>query len=418
MLLTYLKLSWKEIARRRRRSFYTLSGIILSSTLLSATAGISISLKNSFARALTNVGADIVIQTHGEPCVWAPVKLPTNLNPIPVDLVEKARKVKGIDKVSSLLIVWAFDGEAGNIHPTVVAGVEPWERELGPLKLSQSEGLGNQLVKGRYLNDLDTYAVVLDYDFAKFLKADTDTGVILGGQEFKVVGIIRIGREARISGAQAFLPLHTVQEMLKRGEVVDTVFVRLKSNANAKKSMQELKDLFGENSSITTSFDFPATVIGLSTFADIFMLGLLILIIIVALGFSFKSISASLSERIKELCIMKALGWQVVSIRLMLLIESISLSLLAAFIGVTIGSFFALSYVNSIKLRLPEALVNYPPCATTVAKIELVAAVSREDTVGVVILTVILMVLFAGIASFLSSGKLNKIECAQGIKGL
>ena len=418
MILTYFKLSLKEILRRRRRSYYTLFGVVLSALLLSATAAVSVSLKNSFTKVLSNVGADMVIQTHGERCVWSPVKLPTNLNPIHVSLIEKARKTKGVNKVSSVLIVWAFDGEKGNVYPTVVAGVEPWERELGPLKLSPSEGLGNQLVKGRYLNDLDSYSVVLDYDFAKFLKADQGTKITLGGEEFQVVGIIKIGREARIAGAQAFLPLSTAQKMLKRGEVVDTVFVRLENNVNLKKLTQELKVIFGENSSLTTSLDFSATIIGLSTFTDMFMLGFLVLIIIVAWGFSFKSISASLSERVKELCIMKAIGWQVGAIRRLLLMEAIVLSFFGVLLGTGAGSFLAISYINAVRLRLPAALVNYPPCSTLKAKTELIATISGGDVAKIIIFTAILLVLLCGLASLVSSRKLKKMECAQGIRGL
>jgi len=412
----YLKLSWKEITRRKNRAFYTLSGIILSAALLSAAAIVVLSLKNSLRGALFNVGADIVIQTHGDPCVWAPVKLPTNLNPIPATLVEKTRKIKGVNKVSGVLIAWAFDGEQGNLHPTVIAGVEPWERELGPLKLSGQEGSGNWLVKGRYLNDLDLYAVVLDYDFAKFLKADIGSSISLGGQKFEVAGIIRIGREARIAGAQAFVPLHTVQEMLKRGEVVDTVFVRLDNNAELKRLTQEFKSLYGENSSITASLDFPDTISGLVTFTDMFMFGLLIMVILVALGFSMRSISASINERLRELCIMKAVGWLTANIRDMLFYESLVLGFFGAGLGAIIGEAFALVYIGSVKLRLPEILVNYPPCASTPAKTELSIYLPKGEAAAIMAVTVAILTILSGVASRVASRNLKKIECSEGIR--
>jgi ABC-type lipoprotein release transport system permease subunit len=346
------------------------------------------------------------------------VKLPTNLNPIPVGLVEKTRKIKGVNKVSGVLIAWAFDGEQGNLHPTVIAGVEPWERELGPLKLSQAQGAsGNILLKGRYLNDLDVYVVVLDYDFAKFLKADVGSTVILGGQKFTVQGIIQIGREARIAGAQAFMPLRTAQGMLKRGEVVDTVFVRLDSRSDTKRLTQQLRNLYGENASITTSLDFPATIAGLVTFTDMFMFGLLILIIFVALGFSLRSISAAIGERLKELCVMKAVGWLTAHIRNMLLVESLLIAFIGASLGVGLGSLFALSYINSVKLRLPEILVNYPPCASTPAKTELVISSPMQDIVVIMLGTVFILTILSGIASRIVSGNLKKIECAEGMRG-
>ncbi|MDD5596237.1 MAG: ABC transporter permease, partial [Candidatus Omnitrophica bacterium] len=216
-MLTYFNLSLKEITRRRRRSIYTFSGIALAALLVSFSYLVTSSLNNSFNRVLNEVGADIIIQAHGEPCVWAPVKLPTNLNPIVVEMLEKTKKINGIKKASGILICWAFNGENGNLHPSVIAGVEPQERELGPVKLSQTEGSGNWMVKGRYLKDLDVYTTVLDYDFAKFLKADLGSRIYFGQDQFEVVGIMQTGRDARIAGAQAFIPLRTAQQMLKRG---------------------------------------------------------------------------------------------------------------------------------------------------------------------------------------------------------
>lgn len=416
MIFTYLKLSWKEITRRKNRALYTLSGIFLSAALLSSTASVVLSLMNSLRGALFNVGADMVIQTHGEPCVWAQVKLPTNLNPIPVALVEKTRKIKGISKVSGVLIAWAFDGEQGNLHPTVIAGVEPWERELGPLKLSQSQGSGNLLVKGRYLNDLDLYSVVLDYDFAKFLKADVGSNIYLGGQKFEIVGIIQIGREARIAGAQSFMPLRTAQEMLKRGDVVDTMFVRLDMGADTKRLTAELKKLYGENASITTSLDFPSTIAGLISFTDMFMFGLLILIILVALGFSIRSISAPINERFRELCIMKAMGWLAGQLRNMLFFESLIIGFLGSVLGAIVGSLFALTYIGSVRLQLPDALVNYPLCASTPAKTALSVYIPMQHTAVIMLATVVILTILSAVTSCIASRNLKSIECSEGMR--
>jgi len=60
----YIKLSLKEIMRRKNRAFYTISGIILSAALLSAAIIVVLSLKDSLKGALFNVGADMIIQTH------------------------------------------------------------------------------------------------------------------------------------------------------------------------------------------------------------------------------------------------------------------------------------------------------------------------------------------------------------------
>jgi len=414
-MLTYINLSLKEIIRRRRRALYTLSGIVLSGALLSFTFLVTSSLKSSFSRVLMGVGADIVVQTHGEPCVWAPVKLPTNLNPIPVEMVEKTRKIKGVKQASGILICWAFNGEEGNLRPSVIAGVEPWERELGPLKLSQTEGSGNWLAKGRYLNDIDVYASVIDYDFAKFMNTDVGSFIDFGDKKFEIVGIIKTGRDARIAGAQAFIPLRTAQELLKKGNIVDTIFVKLESDADSRRVSGELKRLFGETSSITTNLDFPSMVTGLSVFTNLFIWGMCIFIMIVSIGFSMRSISASISERFKEICVMKAVGWTNRSVRILFFVESLIIGLLGSMLGTGLGVMLAWGYVNSITLQLSEVLAAYPPCSIASSKFEIALSGIRIDIIALICI-IAGLTLVSAIASIIVLRKLKKIECAEGIR--
>jgi len=416
-MLTYFNLSWKEISRRRRRALYTFSGIVLAGALLSFTFLVASSLKVSFGRVLTEVGADIVVQTHGEPCVWAPVKLPTNLNPIDAEMVDKARKIKGVKQASGVLICWAFNGEKGNLHPSVIAGVEPLERELGPARLSPTEGSGNYIVKGRYLNDLDTYAAVIDYDFAKFMKAGIGSKIYFGETQFEIVGILKTGRDARIAGAQAFIPLFTAQEMLKRGKVVDTIFVKLDTDADPRRAVGDLKKMFGEDSSITTSLDFPSMVIGLSAFTNLFTIGMLIFILIVGIGFSMRSIAASISERLKELSVMKAIGWTNRHVRNLILTESLIIGSLGSLLGTALGVFFSWEYLGSIRMRLSDVLAAYPPCSTTPPKLEVAALGLKLNILALVYIVAGLTVLI-GIASITALRGLRKMECAQGMRSL
>jgi len=412
---TYINLALKEIIRRRRRTLYTMSGIILSAALLSSTFLVTLCLKSSFSNTLDSVGVDIVVQTHGDPCVWAPVKLPTNLNPIPVENIEKVKKIQGVKQASGILICWAFDGEEGNLHPAVIAGVEPWERDLGPMRMTEREGSGNWMVLGRYLNDLDVYAAVIDDDFAKFLNVGIGSFVPFGGNKFEVVGIIKTGREARIAGAQAFVPLRTAQELLKKGNVVDMIFVKLHNNADTKKIISELKNIFVKNSSVTTSYDFPVLVSGLSIFTNLFMFGILIFIVAVAIGFSMRSIAGSVSERIKEICIMKAVGWQNKNIRKVLLTEAFVTGFFSSAIGGASGFLFSMVYINSVSLQLPEYLINYPPCASTPAKIDVLITGSMPNAAIIVSIAVVLTLLCM-LASLIASRGFKKLECAEGMR--
>lgn len=416
-MLTYISLSWKEISRRRRRALYTFSGIVLAAALLSFTFLVASSLKSSFNSVLNKVGADIVVQTHGEPCVWAPVKLPTNLNPIPVEMIGKVKKIKGVKEAAGILICWAFNGEQGNLHPTVIAGVEPSEIELGPARLSPTEGSGNYIVKGRYLNAFDTYTTVMDYDFAKFMKAGIGSKIYFGETQFEIVGILKTGRDARIAGAQAFIPLRAAQEILKKGSVADTIFVKLETNADPGRAVRDLKTLFGENSSVTTSLDFPSMVIGLSVFTNLFTFGMLLFILVVSVGFSMRSISASVNERFKELCVMKAIGWTDRNVQNLILTESFIIGFIGSLFGTVLGVFLSWAYLDSITMRLSDVLAAYPPCSTTPPKLEVAVIGLKLDIIllGCIVAGLTILTCLAGIVVLKG---LKKTECAQGMRSL
>ena len=415
--LNLYTLAARELLRRSRRSVFTVSGVALSAGLLIFSLTVVSSLRGSFSRALGSVGADIVVQTHGEPCVWAPVKLPTNLNPIPVQTLQEARGMPEVAKASGVLVCWAFNGEKGNLHPTVIAGVEPLETELGPLKLSDSSGEGNVLVAGRYLNDLDVYATVVSDDFAQFMQAAIGSQIFFGDKKFDIVGTINIGREARISGAQAFIPLRAAQELLKRGDVIDTVFIKLKRQADPAATAFKLQKLFGPHATVTTSLDFPSMITGISALALVSMLGLLVCVLVVSLFFSMRSIQGAVSERSKEISIMKAVGWRQPDIRNLIAIECFMAGAAGSVIGTTAGALLARVYLQSLQMRLPGILASYPPCSAMLAHLDIKVYIPPLDipAAAAVILTLTALSVISGV---ISARGLGRIECAQGMRGL
>ncbi|MCX5714063.1 MAG: ABC transporter permease, partial [Candidatus Omnitrophica bacterium] len=420
-----LKFVLKNLVSRKRRSIVSLAGISISIALFMSIILILKSAQAAFKKPLEDAGADMTVQAQGEPCVWSIIKLPTNLNPITLETVNKIRAVKGVATVEGALITWAFSnppvnasmqppmhenmettpmqetgaspqdiknriqtgelkgqpcdhgspgsfcgtGEGAGAYnmpdysPIVTTGVSTTVSNIGPIK---TEDLKN--IEGKFISKEDSFETVLDKDFAASRKLKVGDNIALGQRTFKIAGIIQTGRDAKIAGAQAFVPLNTLIHLVGRGDIVDIVFIKLKSDADAKYVKSKIQGLLPDNATITTSDDYLKTLAGISNFTHSLMLAIISIVILICLLFLIKTSLGSVLERANEIGLLKALGWRDKTISNMVILESLILGLLGGIIGAGLGYLGSLIYKANLTSVLPYYLNPYPPCSQQVSK--------------------------------------------------
>jgi len=216
------KYAWKGFFRRRTRSLLAVLGIALSVALLVAIISISSAVERAVSDSLGAAGADMIIQRRVKPCPFAPVKIPKDLGPIPADVVDKIAAIDRVEAASGVLVLWAFYGSLYESHPTVVAGIDPTKKTIGPVRIAEkkTDGKGKEekgccaVTKGRYLVRYDDYQVMLTEQYAKAIGADVGQKIHLGPKDlFQVVGLVDLSGSARIAEAEAFIPIKTAQKM-------------------------------------------------------------------------------------------------------------------------------------------------------------------------------------------------------------
>jgi len=404
--------AWKEISRRKTRSLLTILGIAFSITLLVSVTTISDGVRQSVSKPLTLAGTDMVIQKHGEPCAYRIVKLPTDINPMPEKAISQIKEYEEVDKIAGVLELWAFH----NGKPTVVDGLNPEIKTIGPIKPSTEKGACCEIVAGRYLSkdDNDKNVAVVDKDFAQIINLQVGSKLPLGDREFKVIGIINIGKMARIAGAQVFIPLPTAQEMAGEGKIISNIFIKLKGTAEPEKVKEKIKSILGENVSITTNSDLLATVAGLSFLTKEMTMSISILVIVFALLFIVKSSISAVNERIREIGIIKAIGWKDKDVKKLITIENAIQGVIGGIIGCGTGYFISWLYAVSSHLSIPKALTPYPACSSTPPPTEL--AVSIDFSFLIFAIGLVTAICIGSLAGYISARKATSLQPAEALR--
>ena len=454
----------KNLFTKKRASLVSIAGISISIALLIATILILKSAQESFAKPLESAGADMVVQLQGEPCVWSVVKLPANINPIPIHIVDKIKTLDGVHSAGGSLITWAFSspppiqvqetkspletqeiqnimaglargelegepcdyappgsfcdagggetftpGAPTDFRPIVVAGIDPELENIGPIKKTDLDSM-----EGRFFTKEDNYVTILDRDFARTGDLKLNDNINLGQRHFIVVGILDSGRDAKIAGAQAFIPLKTAIEMTGRGDIVDIIFVKLKGNVDPNEVRKKIEAILPENATITSSNDYLSTIAGFANLTQGLSLSIFAIVILISLLLTIKTAFASIFERSSEIGILKGIGWRNKDITRLITIENLIIGFLGSIIGSIVGIVASLIYKANLSSVLPYYLNPYPPCSQYLAKSSI--QISTPLSINIFLYVILGVVIIKIISSILALTKVLKLSSAEAIK--
>jgi putative ABC transport system permease protein len=452
MLLQY---AWKGFWRRRTRSMLAIIGIVLSVGLLVAVVTITRSVEQAVASSLDAAGADMVIQKRVKACPFSIIKLPKDLATIPSDVVTKLADDEAVEEATGVLELWAFHIDesaapsAGGsdlgfpkpgggamqedsqglpmiggkaLQPTVVAGIDPSKKTIGPVRIATREEVGEDetccaVTKGRYLVPNDDYHAMITEDYAKAKGLTVGDYIPLGLEhKFEVVALLDVSASARIAGAEAFIPLATAQELLGQGDVVDTIFVSLAHAGGTERVGALASRLIGENVSITTESDVDAGTAALASVTRHSLLAISGFVLFFALLILVRNAMDNVAQRVDEVGLMKAIGWRNADVARLFVVEAVYAALIGGVIGSVLGSVAGWAYGRMAELELPASLTSFPPCSTTPAPLAL--RLSTDPQPSVFLLGLGMALLIGAIAGLAASSRAAKLDPVDALRRL
>jgi len=328
MRLTTLAI--RNVVRRPARSSLTIGGLALAVGTVVALVGIARGFERSMVALYEGRNVDIVVVQAG-----GVQKLGSGLDET---LGEKIRRLPGVRTVSpGLADMISLDQY--DMFGVLLRGLSPDSPEFNDVKV----------VAGRRLKPGDRQCIMLGKVLAKDLdKSVGDTVEVLEGEPYKVVGIYE--SFSLYENGSILMLLEEMQRLLYReGEVSGFAVISEYDDQESIRRLCEQISALSGGLDVQPTQDFIDSVVEIRSARALAWLTSTIALIVGTIG-TLNTMLMAVFERIREIAVLRAIGWRKGRVVRMVLYESILLALA----GAVVGTVLAIGLTQFLS-RLPAA---------------------------------------------------------------
>jgi len=337
-----------NLFRRRARSLLTIGGMTIAIGTTVALLGIAKNLEQTMMQSFAGRGVDLIVSEER--------KLDPLTSDIPEDLAAKIHEVPGVEEVGPGLLELVNYTHDGAEMSLMLQGWEPGSFLFDDVVLKE----------GRQFNADENDVVVLGVNAADALEKQVGDTMTIQRKQYKVVGVIE--PNSFQERGLAFLPLAELQRLMGRPNSVTGFSVRVARSPGVETSVDDVRK--GINA-LTASDDVPVRIAAVPT-AEFVQQSphiqvsramawatSLIALIVGAVG-TLNTMLMSVVERLKEISILRAIGWKRTRVASMILGECFVLSIVGATLGI-IGAGFLLRWLAYYPLTKMLIQGDMPP---------------------------------------------------------
>ncbi|WP_440956970.1 ABC transporter permease [Methanosarcina sp. Mfa9] len=354
-----IKISLGSVGSAKLRSGLTTLGIIIGIAAVVANVSLGASFNLFFKEEINALGSNFIIVFSQEPNLFYTDEL---------EIIDKTPGVMGVSPIKQQLGEVTYLSQTKNIN--IVGVSEDYEDTANII-----------MEEGSFITDQDKFSAVIGSDVAyeKFdrnisSRSSIDVTFRLEGgetmtQTFKVKGIIESPETSFAEGGidrdvSIFVPVSTINEMLEEEdfgaffimsgslenveEVSDEVDERLARNFGV--SSRDLDDEDAKPYTIFNQADVLEQVNQLSDSLAAFLVAVALISLLVGSIGIMNIMLVTVTERTREIGIMKALGYSSTDVLLLFIVEAMILSLLGGIMGLGVGMAGAYAVTNFLDL--------------------------------------------------------------------
>ncbi len=339
MLLDIVILAFRNLTRQKLRSWLTILGVIIGISAIVALTSISIGMKEYVSKGFEKLGKDKITILPGK----------SQKNMLGTALfgrgfsekeIKDIEKVKGVDVAAPLIFKTATVVYKGTSDVTFVYGLP-----VNKMKEIMETIQGYSLEKGKYLRKDKSYEAIIGYGVAKHeFEKEIDVGdkIVINGVPFKVVGILK-KTGSRFDDYSIYIPYDVAKEVLK-ADKANLILVKAKGDLEdvAREIGRVLKkDRKREDFTILTTKELSEKIGSILSIITAVVVGIAGISLIVGATGIMNTMYMAVTERTREIGILKAIGAKKTHIFLIFLLESGFIGCVGGLLGVTIGLGFA-----------------------------------------------------------------------------
>ncbi|MDR0272466.1 MAG: ABC transporter permease [Clostridiales bacterium] len=351
--MNIFKLVAKNLLRRKGRFVFTLLGITIGMASFVALLSLGGSMRGEVTRQADALGANLII-TPKNWCAYDQISILTG-NSLPESLqysvLAEVSAIPGITAVPYLTQTTAVQN-----RPVSVIGIYPAEMlEFNDWRVRE----------GNYFSSRDVRVLVLGSGIANSFNLNVGDTLTIRGENFPVAAILE--ENGNNDDTAMYLPLSVVQEIFDVGEYISYIGAKVENIAETESYIAAILDVV--NVSVTTDRQLLSTVLSMLGSINV-ALQLIAGVSLVAAAFGIiNTMMTAISERRREIGILRAIGGKSGAIFKIFLLESGLYGFLGGILGVAVGyvvSIFAGPMIaesgmgDLLKGAAPEASINAP----------------------------------------------------------
>jgi ABC-type lipoprotein release transport system permease subunit len=217
---------------------------------------------------------------------------------------------------------------------------------LNPQSSQETSRIFSKLNEGRFFTELESYEIVIGYKLLKNLKADIGDEIVilaqgfdgsLGNMKFKIVGTTKMGMQD-FDAMSVFMDTKSAQELLSLYGRITALAIDINSFDDLYDIKEEIKANLKNEELVVLDWkelmpDFEQSI-QLDNISGIFFLA--ILFVIVAFGI-LNTVLMSVTERFKEFGISLSIGMSNYKLVLVVLLETLFITIIGLILGNIIG---------------------------------------------------------------------------------
>jgi putative ABC transport system permease protein len=304
-----------NLLRRRLRSALTVVAVAIAVTSVVALVGIANGFKHSFMEFYEGADVDVVVTRSG-----SQRRLTSTLDEGLSGRIADLAGVEGV--VPGLADVVSFP--EANLFVVPVSGLQPGTRIFDHFRLTA----------GRSLAAGDRRKVMLGVELADTLGRRTgDSLEVVEDQMFEVVGLFESSNV--LENGMILMPLVDLQELMGREGQISGVSVTVRNGTDSAAVARLIERIHGlePGLSVRTTKEHVESLTEIQIAIAMAWLTSTVAILIGTLG-TLNTMFMSIQERVREIGILRALGWNRRRVVTMILGESVALGLVGGCLGV------------------------------------------------------------------------------------
>jgi len=347
--MKFFILAYKNLRRRKFRSFLTIGGVAVAVAVLVSLLGFNAGYQEALTSDVDKMGYQVVVTAKGCPYEAATMILngEAGLRFIDEDIYRQITSDPDIDKITPLLAQLAYDPEKmeGRGGFTNYLGIEKSYIELKP---------NVDFKSGGWFSGENANEVILGYDAAESIQKTVGDKISIPDRDivFTIVGIFK--RTATQEDGVIFLPLKTTQRIFDVEGKLTGIGIKLKQIEKISEFEERLYPI--ASIQVISMSQVKGTILNLVNSAKILIMSVAFIAIFVAIIGVINTILMSVFERTQEIGIMKAIGASKFDIFKLIWIET----LIVCTLGGIFGSIIAIFGGNLVEL-LVRNVMPYAP---------------------------------------------------------